>query len=170
MQINKKCRTSFPREVPWPPGRTLLWILNSSPMQCSFRAQVENRLSSSSTCSHMHPLQSNTEPGNRGWIQSLWAKGLLTLHSSLVSLWKGAGTFTSSFQQPYFKRSWQDRCWASPGSPDLLPLEPRTEKCPVAQSQVEICTSYSVLSNLGHSRLVHRHDYKHLGNLMVINN
>lgn len=50
--------------MPWPPGRALLWILNSLHMQCSFPAQVENRLSSSSACSHTHPLQRNPEPGN----------------------------------------------------------------------------------------------------------
>ena len=144
LQINTKFRIAFLRKVHWPPGRALLWILNSSHMQCVFPAQVENRLSSSSAALTLTLSRETQRLEIGGWIQSLRAKEGLTLHYSLVWVWWGAVTISSSFQKTDFKRSWQDRYWVSQGSPDLLLLEPGTVKCPVAQSQAETYKSYSV--------------------------
>lgn len=102
--------------------------------------------------SHTHLLQSAPEPEIRGWIQSLWAKGGLTLHHSPV-------TVTSSFQQPYFKKKLTRQMLSSPREPRPSPFGTwdREAPCLAAQSQAEICSSYSVLSTLRHSRLLHRH-------------
>lgn len=146
LQINTKFRTSLVREVLWPLGRALLFLPHTG----------RNELSSSSVCSHTHPVQM-TMSKKMSRVTRAWKFGAGFNPSRqregwpcIIQLSQNDGVWL--FQQPYFKRSRQGRCWASLGSPHLLPLEPRTEKCPVAQSQVEICTSYSVLSNLCRSR------------------
>lgn len=136
-------------------------------MQCSFPAQVEDRLSSSSACSRMHPAQSNPEPGNWGQDSIPFGTGRADSASFPCLSMTGCCHHHLLLPTTVFQKKLTRQKLSIPGKPRHPPFGARDREAPHCSIS---STSYSVLSNLGHSRLVHRHDYKHVGNFMVINN